>query len=311
MLSDFPLELVYEIFSYCDVADLVLLGSTSHSYAICARKYLKFQMNVSIRRTFVDVEAFHQMLHSCDVVVSGSTALHILLPAKTTTWIPADLDIYVPFIHFRYMAMLLEQQGFQLFQDWRVNSNPYLFSSIHSIVSFANRIHCVDVIVSQTDMAICPVLQFHSMAVMNFFGVDHIFCAYPALTFQFLSRVNPGPLYFGQFHSHNFSALWKYAHRGFQYTSCDSGHGSKYLCKSIVCNLTDAGCLWVDLNHLPWVSVTLFNMFQHYGFMDVQWLLGGMVCGSKYAFVDAHMHVFEDQSCVNLTSELKLHKLIR
>ena len=39
-----------------------------------------------------------------------------------------------------------------------------------------------------------------------------------------------------------------------------------------------------------------------YGFLDVHWVLGGMVCGSQSAFVDARIHVVQDQSCLALHS---------
>ena len=32
--------------------------------------------------------------------------------------------------------------------------------------------------------------------------------------------------------------------------------------------------------------------------MDIQWVLGGMVCGSQAAFLDTHVHVVKDQSYV-------------
>lgn len=301
-----PYELVHEILDYCGIGDLIRLGCTSRSHATLARDYLQLRMHHNICRFCTDVYAFQKMLRSCHSVVSGSAALHILLPAKTMTWVPADLDIYVAFGNFHRLMTMLQDQNYHLIHQGSTNLNSYSFSCIRTVATFTNSLQQIHVVVSKMAASISPILQFHSTAVMNFFGVDDIFSAYPALTLQMLSKINPARLYFGRFRHATISALWKYAERGFRYTSCESGHQSKYTCKSIVRNLTDAGCMWIDLKGLPHVSTTSLTLFKRYGFMDVEWVLGGMVCGSQSAFLDAHMHVVQDQSCVTLLQSTRI-----
>ena len=219
ILPALPFELWDEILGYCEVEQLLRLGSTSCAYATLTRNYLKSKMDLNIGRFFSDVEAFHEMLRSCDAIVSGSVALHILLPSNYTTWMPADLDIYVPFVHFHYLTVLLGNKGYHLIQEGQTNLNPYSFTSIRTVATFDNGHQRIDVIVSKTAAAVCPVLQFHSTTVMNFFGPDHIFCAYPTLTLNWLAKINPGPLYFNRFRYRTIEALWKYAQCGFRYTS--------------------------------------------------------------------------------------------
>lgn len=53
--------------------------------------------------SYCDAQA-QDLVHGCDAVISGSTALHLLLPKCGTAWTPKDLDLYVP---LRTSAVLL------------------------------------------------------------------------------------------------------------------------------------------------------------------------------------------------------------
>ena len=299
ILTRLPHELLHDVFGYCNVQDLVHLRCTSRDHGALMAGYLTHHMDVIIAPFFPDVQAFHEILRSCNAVVSGSLALYTLLPVKTTSWIPGDLDIYVAFDHFHYLNLQLTGQGYYLLREGNANLNPESFSLIHTVATFGNASRQIDVIVSKTKST-GPIFQFHSMAVMNFFGADHIFCGYLALTLWHLAKINGGPLYFNRFRPRTIAALWKYVQRGFRYISCEPAHFSKYTCKSITRSLTDAGSLWIDLNSLPHTSSTPVELFQRYGFLDVEWTLGGMVCGSQAGFMDACVQVIQDQSCVNL-----------
>lgn len=153
-----------------------------------------------------------------------------------------------------------------MLRESNANLNPESFSLIRSVTTFGKASGQINVIVSKTS-SIAPILQFHSTAVIR---KDHIFCGYPALTFRHLARVNAGPLYFNRFRSRTIAALWKYTQRCFRYISCDSTHLSKYTCKSITRSLTDSGCMWIDLNNLPRASATPLELFQRYGFLNME-----------------------------------------
>ncbi|KAI6157452.1 hypothetical protein BKA82DRAFT_48178, partial [Pisolithus tinctorius] len=120
------------------------------------------------------------ILHMCDAVVSGSTALHVLLPENTMDWTPTDLDIYVPKHCYPHLRILTHQ-----------TTPIYSQSTITFIVAWGKGNCHIDVVVTNTEVAVSPIFQFHSTAVMNFITADHIFCAYPALTLHGLSIVNP------------------------------------------------------------------------------------------------------------------------
>ena len=265
ILARFPPELLHEVFGYCNVQDLVHLGCTSRNHGALVAGYLRLRMDLIIGPFVPNVEAFWQILRSCDAVVSGSLALYTLLPLKTTSWAPHDLDIYVAFDHFHYLKLQLTGQGYHLLHEGNANLNPDSFSLICNVVTFGNGSRQIDVIVSRTK-SIGPIFQFHSTMVINFFRANHIFCAYPALTLRHLARINGGPLYLNRFQPRTIATLWKYAQCNFRYITCKSAHFSKYTCKSITRHLTNARSLWIDLNCLPHTLSTPVELFERYGY---------------------------------------------
>ncbi|KIO01096.1 hypothetical protein M404DRAFT_116810, partial [Pisolithus tinctorius Marx 270] len=115
--------------------------------------------------------ALRDILRTCDGVVSGSTALRVLLPANdaySTSWSPTDLDIYVPFRLLTLIACLLDGQGYQLQLRTPVDVAGYAGSSIHSVLAFSKGHYKIDVVVSVNTASIAPVFQFHTTAIMNF-----------------------------------------------------------------------------------------------------------------------------------------------
>ena len=131
---------------------------------------------------------------------------------------------------------------------------------------------------------------------MNFILPNHIFCAYPALMFYGLSMVNPGPLYVGHYGRNTFNTLRKYAEQGFRYINCAEAHQYNILCKTLPHTLTDGQGMWVDIKRLPPVSVSSKNIFLCFRYMDVCWILGGMVGDTECALVTPWITVIEDAS---------------
>ncbi|KIN94092.1 hypothetical protein M404DRAFT_73349, partial [Pisolithus tinctorius Marx 270] len=128
-------------------------------------------------------------------VISGSLALHMVLPANSCAWTPSDLDIYnakACLSHFHHALTFSEclLAGYNVIRETRVDASSYNMSTIRSILTFSNGTHYIDVIVSKTSTALSPLFQFHSTAVMNFISADTIFCAYPNLTFNHCALIN-------------------------------------------------------------------------------------------------------------------------
>ncbi|KAI5997165.1 hypothetical protein EDD15DRAFT_2123353, partial [Pisolithus albus] len=155
------------------------------------------------------------ILHTCDAVVSGSTALHILLPECETAWTPTDLDIYVPQRTCTMMLRRLMLEGYTVVKEKVETRRGYRYSAVSRVIVVGNGCSTIDIVVSRTATSITPIFQFHSTAAMNFFSADTIFCSYPNLTLRHLSMANAGPLYLGAVNLATIEALTKYQSRGF------------------------------------------------------------------------------------------------
>ncbi|KIO11585.1 hypothetical protein M404DRAFT_126231 [Pisolithus tinctorius Marx 270] len=168
---------------------------------------------------FKDPDILPHILRMCDAVISGSTALHLLLPENTTEWTPTDLNIYVPEHCYPHLRILLKHQCYKILRKHKTTA-IYSQSAIASVITWVKGNRHIDIVVSNTDVAVSPIFQFHSTAVMNFISADHIFCAYPALTLQGLSILNPGSVYYGNFKVKHLKMLAKYSSCSFRYVAC-------------------------------------------------------------------------------------------
>ncbi|KAI6011814.1 hypothetical protein PISMIDRAFT_69436, partial [Pisolithus microcarpus 441] len=130
------------------------------------------------------------MLRSCDAMVSGSTALHLLMPEEGTTWIPSDLDIYLLQQTLPMMLRRLQHEGYSIIAEPPVKKSGYNYSHVAHVLVVSNGQRTVDLVLSRTSTALSPIFQFHSTVVMNFVSADTVFCSYPSLTLRRLSMVN-------------------------------------------------------------------------------------------------------------------------
>ncbi|KIO04731.1 hypothetical protein M404DRAFT_57431, partial [Pisolithus tinctorius Marx 270] len=186
-----PLEIKQHILGYCNIQDIAILAQASAVLNGLARDFVQHRLRLLTKPFFENTETLLGILRTCDAVMSGSCALHVLLPANETCWIPSDLDIYVSCRHMACLSVAhLVDTGYVVVCQRTVDAGPYGLSSIHLVVSFANDRQSIDVIVSSTVAAVSPIFEFHSTTMMNFISADHIFCAYPALTLHLMSLVN-------------------------------------------------------------------------------------------------------------------------
>ena len=288
-------HLVDDVLAHSNLRDIVSFARSSECNATLARLYLQQRLKNIVKPFFDKPEPFMEMLRTCKTVISGSTALHYLL-GTSTPWSPTDLDLYTPHSHMHQLITLMNNQGYHVVHQGRINNSLYMYSKISTVVSLSNGDRDIDVIVCKMFASLPPVFQFHSTAVMNFISPDRIFCAYPALTFRGLSMINPGPLYMGRRGRNTFNALQKYEDRGFRYIECAEAHQFKFSCKNLPRTLTDGHGMWVDFKTLPRVSVFSADVFARYGCLNVCWLLGGMVCDMEGGFVLPRVSVIEDAS---------------
>ncbi|KAI6041948.1 hypothetical protein EDC04DRAFT_2527457, partial [Pisolithus marmoratus] len=155
------------------------------------------------------------ILRTCEAVISGSTALHLLLPECRTPWKPTDLDIYIPQHNLTLIQNRLKVEGYATIDEPAVNKVGYHYSHVSRVLVVSKDQRKIDIVVSRTATALSPIFQFHSTAVMNFVSADTIFCSYPTLTLHSLSMVNAGPLYYSRDKHGIIEGIRKYITRGF------------------------------------------------------------------------------------------------
>ncbi|KIO03638.1 hypothetical protein M404DRAFT_145026, partial [Pisolithus tinctorius Marx 270] len=124
-------------------------------------------------------------------VISGSSALHYLLPQREMTWSPHDLDIYTTEKTTHFLLVGLKLQGYQMININTEDEIQNYCLHIIAIFTLVHNKHKVDVFISSSTTPISPVFWYHSTALMNFITHNSIFCAYPHLTLKGLSLVNP------------------------------------------------------------------------------------------------------------------------
>ncbi|KAI6156922.1 hypothetical protein BKA82DRAFT_4050995, partial [Pisolithus tinctorius] len=291
-----PLEIQRHILGYCNISDITMLAQTCTLLNLIACDYVHHHLHFMTFSFFDKPDMLSMILRSCDAVVSSSCALHLLLPANDTAWYPSDLDIYVSCHFMTCITVLLEREGYWIVHQHFVNPNPYISSSIHSVILFSN-MHCsIDVVVSNTAAAISPIFEFHSTTVMNFFTSDTIFCAYLTLTLHLMSMVNAEPIYFGPSECKAMATLQKYSGHGWQLVVCQEVHESTGLCRSMPQSIVDHSCLWINIANVQCVAVTPRDVFERLGIINLIWLLGGYVCGAWDPFMCGQSFLIEDNS---------------
>ncbi|KAI6145059.1 hypothetical protein BKA82DRAFT_3982497 [Pisolithus tinctorius] len=282
-----PVELQYHILGYCNIQEIATFARSSPAYGVLARTYVRCWLDVRTTGFFSSTNTLLHILRCCDAVVSGSCALHLVLPANLCPWAPRDLDIYVSKRHLSYLSSKLESEGYKVDHEDCVNDQAYSMSTIRTVCSFTNGSHTLDVI--------SPIFQFHSTAVMNFFSADSIFCGYPNLTFHLLALINPKPVYFRLVGWKSMAAVHKYVTRGFEFVDCEMSHQYPYSCRSIPRTLTDNGTVWITMDLSRDVG-TSGLAFDHLGVLNVLWFMGGYICGTEPTFVKGYTWVIEDDS---------------
>ncbi|KAI5981833.1 hypothetical protein EDD15DRAFT_2182588 [Pisolithus albus] len=293
-------DLHRHFFSYCNVADLQQLACTNWRQSGNVRAYLRHRITTVGALYFENGKDLFDMLRTFDAVISGSTALHLLLPKRGTSWTPNDLDLYVPLHTSVELLQRLQWEGYAIASQHPTNVAHYSYSHVHEVVVLCKGQRKIDMVISKTATALSPIFQFHSTAVMNFVSADTVFCSYPRLTLQGLSMVNAGPLYCSPDKRVILDAVRKYQACGIRYIHCKDYHGVKNTCKVSTRTLTDSAMMRMNIHGLPSTSQTFLDVFWQFGILDLQWILGGMPCGLESAFCRPRVEVIEEESYESL-----------
>lgn len=289
-------ELHTNILTYLNIHKLLMLAATSSFNQLLVFNYIERRKKTLASYFFKNSDGFFQKLTEANGVVSGSTALHLLLPATTTNWMPSDLDLYVPRSGYATLETWIARQDYCISHIGTRTGNTYLFSTMEQKLRFSNGLQSIEIIVSKMEAACAPIFHFHSTAVMNFFTAHGIFCAYLKLTLAYLSMVNPAPIYCEAFQLHDLDALHKYESCGFTYVSWKNDSGDKGRSSYESHRLTDTLCMAIQTTRTSSNTMGQQHLLHTSDVINIEWCLGGRVSSLSLTFVYPHTKVVKNRS---------------
>ena len=290
------LELLDEVLSHCDMGCLIQLAQMSEFNHIVVQHYIYLRKRALANHFFDDPDSFYDMLSDSRTIFSGSAAVQLLLPVANTAWTADDMDLYVPTSEYRAVQRWLVEHQFLPTRNDKQLFATYDHRDISFIALFTDGQRKIVVVISKTEAACAPIFSFDSTAAMNFVGGKSIFCAYPHLTLEYLSMINPGSAYCGGVKIKQMDALRKYSSRGFSYipwpTNKIGAHDAPYRSRSI----TDTFSMLIDTEDIASEAKTYQEMLRKFKIMDVEWCLGGTVDGPSNAFALPRVTVIDDST---------------
>ncbi|KAG2130954.1 uncharacterized protein EDB93DRAFT_1094604 [Suillus bovinus] len=270
------------VLCFIDIQNIVVLCATCHQNAILTDSFLQRRRDRILRYFIPDVPAFMHFLKSSNAVISGSSALRLILAVADISWPISDLDIYILLSSGPSTTEFFHCFGYDII-PYPHPKTKYGCKKIWSVVAAVKGSQKIDIVLSCDGRPILPIFQFHSSIVMNYFTPTTIFSAYPALTLQFKGIINP----MACTHHHmlpprTMRALTKYVNRGFQFASsglawtCAENHTctQTFDCPLHARTSFDSGCLNVSFSTPTCSSdIARCGSKEMYG-----WLLGGFYC---------------------------------
>ncbi|KAG1743509.1 hypothetical protein EDB19DRAFT_1633303 [Suillus lakei] len=97
-----------------------------------------------------------------------------------------------------------------------MRQNQYDNSSIAKIFKLEKGEKKVDIMVTHWSCALAPIIQFHTMCVMNYITARSLVCLYPCWTTMHEGFVNPHLYVNGNTNLGTVDTLMKYVRRGFK-----------------------------------------------------------------------------------------------
>ena len=132
------------------------LGSTSTDMELHMQEHLKHQLSVAL----IPIGHLLSVLWISHTVISGSIALHIMLPLSAHVWTPSDMDLYTTTEGFSKIMAFLIIHGYNLVAEYTRAQHPRGVREPHVVYEMGFVIkqvmkmqkgdHSVDIIISQT-----------------------------------------------------------------------------------------------------------------------------------------------------------------
>ncbi|KAH7904554.1 hypothetical protein BJ138DRAFT_1236942 [Hygrophoropsis aurantiaca] len=209
------LEIITHMFSLMYLDELMAFASPCRTHRVWVMQYLNRRKDNYLIQFVSNPSTLLDALRITSSVISGSLALQFLLPAVNCSWGAIDMDIYSTQSGYETILINLLLDGYTMVCNRY--SNYYTSFAINRVIKLVKGNRSIDIIVSQTNNVLLPILHFHSTVVMNYLSADSFFSAYPMLTIEYRGLINRSP-YNTNVRS-TARALAKYQYRGFSVQS--------------------------------------------------------------------------------------------
>lgn len=250
-------DVVLQVFFYLDATSLVRMRSVSTLFEHAVQEEWRSRVYQCVRPFLVDASGFFSLLGSFEGVVSGSTALSVLMLAsrhEASSPNTSDLDVYVPtevardeiVRHLVASSEYVVDRSSPRFAESSWEGTPATVLSLTRLKRTRGpTISWVDVVVGAHQSALSPIVSFWGSLVMNYISATSVVSLYPTTTLngQFFIRPNATAERVAR-------PLQKYIDRRFTVatvhhdpTRCPSVTSA---CPGVFRKTEDAGCLRVD-----------------------------------------------------------------
>jgi hypothetical protein len=301
------------VLSATSIPSLSRLAATSKTYNYIVHRHIYDRLTTTIQPFFGQVTKCLTVLASTNTVISGSQALHFMMPPYEHNWGPADMDLYTSMEGYENLIAYMKSLGYGMVtngaagkqhRDYATEGN---FGGIRFVTTMKKDGRQVDIIVSARTSPISPIFYFHSTIVTNFISAHGIFSAYPRLTEMYRGLVNPiayaprpkpTPKILG--------CMQKYRERGFEIryntTSWAISDATKagntikegmiphdchrsYMCPHTVRTTFDNSCMFVPFRTVEYMTKSREKKATHQAYKGryrITWNIGGPSCDDTY-----------------------------
>ncbi|KAG2108802.1 hypothetical protein BD769DRAFT_1365826 [Suillus cothurnatus] len=195
--------------------DLAIFSQTRIQNQLGITDYIDDQCNSLLNQFITDIPLFINVLECTGSVISGSSAVNLILP-KSEEFKIDNMDIYTTEKYAEVVIEYLKKEESHEVNKRFKQKTEYDNNAIKRVVKLKNGKKKIDVMVTHWNCAIIPILQFHSTLVMNCVTAHTIVSMYPDWTCARKGFVHPQMYLNDKSNTHTVEALMKYTHRGFK-----------------------------------------------------------------------------------------------
>ncbi|KAG6376682.1 hypothetical protein JVT61DRAFT_1691 [Boletus reticuloceps] len=186
------------MYVYLANVDLVRFAGTCRVFNTEVRVYMRRRLCCCLQTFVGNPLLLLTAMRASQTVISGSFALQYIFGEGSVPWEVNDLDLYTVNGGEVRMKKELESQGYASCCEGYAahgastpSSVKYAFREVLEVINMKRGDNSINLIVLRSSSPILPILQFHSMIVMNYISASTMFSAYPWITSCYEGIPNP------------------------------------------------------------------------------------------------------------------------